>query len=164
MEAVEIFSYVAGILGLILAAAKIDALSQARRAKSTAKGAAAPFVPAQAVSGADVRATAPRPLKIEGTERVKLQHSAFLRGFGIRPEFVTDVARYASTGTIDTFPVAVRTALHRLFTEGALKGTEVVGILFRNEPLPEGQAIYFAMVYPPRQEPYVAGFVDCAGH
>ncbi|EEF25046.1 conserved hypothetical protein [Ricinus communis] len=164
MEAVEIFSYVAGILGLILAAAKIDALSQARRAKSNAKGAAAPIVPAQAPSAADGPVSAPRPLNIEGAERVKLKHPAFLKGFGIRPEFVTDVARYATSGTIDTFPVAVRTALHRLFTEGALKGTEVVGILFRNEPLPEGQAIYFAMVYPPRQDPYVAGFVDRASH
>lgn len=162
MEAVEIFSYVAGILGLILAAAKIDALSQARRTKSSPNGASAPVVPAQTVSGADVPVSAPRPLKIEGTERVKLTRPAFLKGFGIRPEYVTDVARYATAGTIETFPVAVRTALHRLFTEGALKGTEVVDILFRNAPLTEGQAIYFAMVYPPRQEPYVAGFVDRA--
>jgi len=164
MEAVEIFSYVAGILGLILAAAKIDALSQARRGKSEAEGASAPIVPAPAASGADVPASAPRPLNIEGAQRVKLRYPAFLKGFGIRPEFVTDVARYATAGTIDTFPVAVRTALQRLFTEGALKGTEVVGILFRKEPLPEGQAIYFAMVYPPRQEPYVAAFVDRASH
>jgi hypothetical protein len=164
MQAVEVVSYVAGILGLIWCAAKIDTLVQSRGKRATDKGASAPSASTEHSAAPQVPASAPRPLDIDGTERPKLKSLGFLKGYAIRPEFVTDVVRYAKTGPLESFPHAVQNAIRLLFTDGALKGTEIVGILFRNERLAEGEAVYFAMVNPPKQPAFAVGFVDKASH
>ncbi|KWU17879.1 hypothetical protein [Burkholderia cenocepacia] len=163
MQAVEVVSYVAGVLGLIWCAAKIDALMQSSK-KANETGASAPSIKRDAPAIPAAEAHAPRPLDIDGTERPKLQSLGFLKGYAVRPEFVTDVVRYAKAGSLDSFPQAVQHAIRVLFNDGALKGTEIVGILFRNEPLEDGQAVYFAMVNPPKQPAFAVGFVDKASH
>lgn len=100
-----------------------------------------------------------RRLAIEGTEQVVTGYG-FVKAFSLPPALVTDVARRKGPGSLASFPTALQDTLKLLYEHGCLHGLEIIELLFKGADLPEGQALYFAMVSPPNQPAYVVGFID----
>ena len=113
-------------------------------------------------------ATGPRPgeaprarlrLSISGTQRAYLRDKQFVTGFGVDPRAVADIRIYAHFGRREEFPKAIVSLLMYLYERGCAVGADVMGVLFHDRALKEGEAIYFALVAATPQ-PRVVAFVD----
>lgn len=110
------------------------------------------------------RSTGPqRVLSVEGTQRVQpINGFGFVKGFGLNPEWLSDLVRCTGPGLYSALPLGVQNALRVLYADGSLHGTDVVSLLGNEVPLPSDKAIYIAMITPPSGLQYAIGFVDSA--
>ena len=77
----------------------------------------------------------------------------------MNPRAVQDIRIYAHFGRLEQFPKSVVSLLIHLYERGSAVGADVMGVLFHDRALQEGEAIYFALVAAtPR--PRVVAFVD----
>lgn len=70
---------------------------------------------------------------------------AFVKAFGLTPSSVVDLAHYPGPVAYEELPPQARQCLQDLYAEGACRGPEVPGLLFRNEAVAAGRALYFAL-------------------
>ncbi len=98
-------------------------------------------------------------LSIGGTQRAYLRNKQFVTGFGVDPQAVADIRIYAHFGRREDFPKAIVSLLMHLYERGCAVGADVMGVLFHDRALKEGEAIYFALVAATPQ-PRVVAFVD----
>jgi len=74
----------------------------------------------------------------------RLEHRRLAR-FGVRPERARELHVFESTAPRNEWPRAICTALRRLHEAGQVRGPGVPEALF-GDGLPEGQALYFALL------------------
>ena len=108
--------------------------------------------------------TPPRPvfkLNLEGVTTLSGSRALVARA-GVSPRFVTDLGYLAGPTTLAELPKKVRSCLADCHQAGQARGPGVPGILFRNEPLVAGQALYFAVCGWPDGSQELVVFVDSA--
>ena len=85
-------------------------------------------------------------MTIAGTRALpRLEHRRLAR-FGLRPERARELLVFESTAAQAEWPRAVRVALRRLHDAGQVRGPGVPDALFGTTGLPQGDALYFALL------------------
>lgn len=82
-------------------------------------------------------------LNLEGVARLT-QVPSFVGRFGVKPQWVSECGFLAGPLALESLLPAVRRCLEHVYEEGGTRGSDVPGLLFRNEPVPLGKALYFA--------------------
>ncbi len=100
-----------------------------------------------------------RVLNIEGTQAFS-GAPGFIRSFGLNPQELRDLKFVAGPATLEALAPRVQGCLQQCYVDGNTRGPEVPGLLHRQEALPEGQGLYFALLERPGAPPKVVTFVD----
>jgi hypothetical protein len=118
-----------------------------------------PGAPAQTPGTSDAPPRVVPKLMIAGTARPTLRSNGFVKGFGIDPATLKDLAVYR--GTSDRFPVSMAAILSDLYDAGAAVGDSIMELIHHGRPLAAGEGVYFALVQSHENaEPRVVAFVD----
>jgi hypothetical protein len=103
-------------------------------------------------------------LQVPGTQALPRNQFRRVARFGLPADHTVDLLMYASDHPLPAWPRQVCELLRSLYRKGQARGPGVVDILVNRATLPQGHALYFALLdADPERPPNVYAFVDRVG-
>ena len=112
----------------------------------------------------DAAAPTETVLRVPGTQALPRNQFRRVARFGLPADHTVDLLMYASEHPLQAWPRQVCELLRSLYRKGQARGPGVVDILVNRTALPQGHALYFALLdADPERPPHVYAFVDRVG-
>jgi hypothetical protein len=109
----------------------------------------------------DAAPPAQTTLRVPGTQALPRNQFRRVTRFGLAADRTVDLLMYASDNPPQSWPRHVNDLLRMLYRKGQARGPGVVEILVSHGPLPQGHALYFALLEAESDvPPHVYAFVD----
>lgn len=103
-------------------------------------------------------------LRVPGTQALPRTQFRRVARFGLAADHTVDLLMYASDHPLQAWPRQVYELLRSLYRKGQARGPGVVDILVNRTALPQGHALFFALLdADPERAPHVYAFVDRVG-
>lgn len=99
-------------------------------------------------------------LQVPGTQALPRNQFRRVARFGLAADHTVDLLMYASEHPLQAWPRNVCDLLRSLYRKGQARGPGVVDILVNRSCLPQGHALYFALLDADDRPAHIYAFVD----